>query len=69
MFPSVQLRNGRMIRRGQRMTHRGAFVDDLDPVRLQDRDGLRWIAAGGFDDPNPALDDRVDVFRVWRRRE
>lgn len=54
---------------GQRMTHRGAFVDDLDRVRLQRRDVLRWIAAGGLDDPHAALDDRVDVSRVGRRRE
>jgi len=35
----------------QRVTHRGAFVDDLDPVRLQGRDVLCWIAARGFDNP------------------
>jgi len=54
---------------GQRMTHRGAFVDDLDPVRLQSRDVLRRIAAGGFDNPHAALDDRVDVFGVGCRHE
>ena len=51
---------------GQRMTHRRAFVNDLDPVRLQGRDVLRWIAAGGFDNPHAALDDRVGVFRIGR---
>jgi hypothetical protein len=30
---------------GQGMTDRGAFVDDLDPVRFQGRDVLRRIAA------------------------
>jgi len=51
---------------GQRMTHRRAFVDDLDPMRLQGRDVLRRVAASGFDDAHTALDDRVDVFRVGR---
>ena len=54
---------------GQRMTHRGAFVNDLDPVRLQGRDVLRRVAARGFDDPHAAFDDCVDVFRVGRRHE
>ena len=53
----------------QRMTHRGAFVDDLDSMRLQGGDVLRGIAAGGFDDPYAAFDDRVDIFRVGRRHE
>jgi hypothetical protein len=48
---------------------RGAFVDDLDPMRLQGRDVLRWIAAGGFDDPHAAFDNSVNVFRVRRRCE
>ena len=54
---------------GQRMTHRSAFVDDFYAVRLQGRDVLRWIAAGGFDNPHAALDNCVDVFRVGRRHE
>ena len=51
---------------GQRMTHRSAFVDDFYAVRLQGRDVLRRVAAGGFDDPYAAFDDRVDIFRVGR---
>ncbi len=30
---------------------------------------MRRVAAGGLDNPHAALDDRVDVFRVGRRRE
>src|SRR5258705_13893309 len=51
----------------KRMPHRGALVNDLDAGRLERRHILLWAAAGGFDDLDPALLDRGDVFRIWRR--
>jgi len=54
---------------GQRVAHRSAFVDDPDAVCLQSRDVLAWIAAGGLDNAHAALDNRMDVFRIGRRRE
>ncbi|MCY1460168.1 hypothetical protein D9M71_777010 [compost metagenome] len=42
------------------MAHRGAFVNDLDAVRLQPGNDRLGVVAGRFDDTHIALDDRVD---------
>ena len=53
----------------ERMAHRGAFVDDLDAVRLERRHVLLGAPSRSLDDLDPAFDDRGDVFRIGRRGE
>src|SRR5690606_8220341 len=47
--------------------HGNAFVDDLDAGAFQFREVINGLVAGGFDDFDATLDDRVDVFLVGRR--
>ena len=53
----------------QGMTHRGALVDHLDTGLLQLGDVLLRIVAGGLDDANTRIDDRLTVLGIRRRRE
>ncbi len=52
--------------RRQRVTHAGAFVDHLDAVLLELVDMLLRLVAGGLDDLDAAVDDRLAIFGVGR---
>src|SRR3546814_19429176 len=54
---------------GERVTDGGAFVDDLDAVRLELREMIGGALPGGFDHANPAVDQRGAIFGVRRRRQ
>ncbi len=51
----------------ERVTNRGALVDDLDAGVFQQRHVFLRAAACGFNDLDAALDDGIDVARVVRR--
>src|SRR3546814_16520825 len=51
------------------VTDGGAFVDDLDAVRLELREMIGGALPGGFDHANPAVDQRGAIFGVRRRRQ
>jgi len=53
--------------RGQRMTHRRAFVDHDDTVLLEMRDVLLRVVACGLHDFDAAVDDCLTVLRIRRR--
>src|SRR5437016_1690374 len=53
----------------ERMAHGSAFVDHLDPGRLQHPHICFRAAAGGLDDLDAALDDGADIFGIGRRRK
>src|SRR5204862_208462 len=42
-------------------------VDDLDAMLPELVDVLLWLVAGGLDDFDAAVDDRLAIFRVGRR--
>ncbi|MNP15533.1 hypothetical protein D3C76_1078970 [compost metagenome] len=48
----------------QRVAHRSAFMDDLDPVFLQAADHWRRVVAGRFHHLHTAFDDRIHPIAV-----
>src|SRR3546814_12991365 len=48
----------------QRMTHRRAFVHDLDAVRPEVVDMFLRLVARRLDELDAAVDDRLAIFRV-----
>ncbi len=52
---------------GERVTHAGAFVQDLDAVLPELVDMLLGLVAGGLDDLDAGLDDGLAVFGIGRR--
>ena len=53
----------------QRMAHRRALVDNLDPGLFQGRHPALRVVAGRLDHLHAAVDDRLDVAGVVRRRD
>ena len=54
----------------QRVAHRGALVEDDDAVRLEDLPDLAHrLRPGGFNDLDPAVDDRLGVSLVVGRMD
>ena len=51
----------------QRVADAGAFVHDHDAVLLEFGDMFLRLVAGGLDDLDAALDDRLAIFGVRRR--
>jgi hypothetical protein len=52
---------------GQRVAHGGAFVQNGDAVALEVLDMLTRVVAGGFNDLDPALDNRAAIIGIgWR---
>lgn len=53
--------------RRQGVTHRRAFMDDDDAMRLEMVDMLLRLVPGGLHDLHAAIDDRLAIFGIGRR--